>query len=598
MKFFRQAGEKSASRIVKRLLDKAVSVKIVNEITNYAATLIDAILIGSFLGPRCISAYGLASPIFVVMPALGGTIANGVNKLCSSSIGSGDAETTNKAFASSLVGGMALSVIPMLLLLLLAVPLSVLLGTVGLASDLLGPVSDYLRGMAFGVPAFVLILILIPFMQLSGHASRLTIAITGMSVMDIILDLVNIFVLDGGMFGMAMASSLSYWFAALVLALSFRGDKGMLRFRFKNWDPRLFVRVLSTGTPYIFRQGCSLVRSLAMNHIVVHLLSPISLTVYSIVGSLQKVTYTPGSGIGDGTLMVSSMMYGEEDRHGLQRVLKEGRRLSLILNGILIVAGMILAPLLATLYLTPTSDLIGPAAYGFRLSVLAIIPFSMQMVYRSYLQGIGHQSGVMGAILCNELIYPVLTSGVLAWLFAETGFFLSFPLSEILTILTVFLIMRVFSARKNTGSEGVLMLPPEFGASEEDRLICSVTGPEEVVRFSEQVREFCLQKGQDRRGAMILGLCVEEIGINILRFGMQDKKKSCEILLYLSGGKWILRFRDDCDSFDPVAYLKSFDGENPESRFGLRLALSLADESTYIRSMNINNLRIQLPAAL
>lgn len=33
-------------------------------------------------------------------------------------------------------------------------------------------------------------------------------------------------------------------------------------------------------------------------------------------------------------------------------------------------------------------------------------------------------------------------------------------------------------------------------------------------------------------------------------------------------------------------------------RFGLRLALSLADESTYIRSMNINNLRIQLPAAL
>ena len=43
--------------IVERLLDQVISVKIINQVANYAATIIDAILISSFFGSDAISAY-------------------------------------------------------------------------------------------------------------------------------------------------------------------------------------------------------------------------------------------------------------------------------------------------------------------------------------------------------------------------------------------------------------------------------------------------------------------------------------------------------------------------------------------------------------
>ena len=140
------------------------------------------------------------------------------------------------------------------------------------------------------------------------------------------------------------------------------------------------------------------------------------------------------------------------------------------------------------------------------------------------------------------------------------------------------------------------MLPTGYGVPDEDRLSCRVSRQEDVMRFSEQVRQYCLRRQGDRRSAAILALCVEEIGINILRFGIRGRKKQCEILLYASNGTWTLRFRDDCDAFDPVSYLDSFRTEDAHDRFGLRLALSMAREAVYVRSMNINNLRIRVSA--
>ena len=96
--------------IVERLLGQVISVKIINQVANYAATIIDAILISSFFGSDAISAYGLVMPVFMLLSVVGGTIANGVSKFCGNSIGSGDIQTTNEVFASSVIFGMAFSV--------------------------------------------------------------------------------------------------------------------------------------------------------------------------------------------------------------------------------------------------------------------------------------------------------------------------------------------------------------------------------------------------------------------------------------------------------------------------------------------------------
>ena len=571
--------------IVERLLDQVISVKIINQVANYAATIIDAIIISSFFGSDAISAYGLVMPVFMLLSVVGGTIANGVSKFCGNSIGSGDIQTTNEVFTSSVIFGIAFSVVPTILLLFFAKPLCIILGVAGAAQGLQTQACDYLRGLAFGVPAYVLMLIMMPILQFNGNRSIMTAAATGMSVLDVAFDLLNVFVVKGGLFGMALASSLSFWFAALMMAASFLKKDRMIRFHFRNFRIRVFFRATSKGFPYVIRQSSNLIRSLGMNNIVVRLLPYDAIAVYSVVSSLQKFIYTPGAGIGDGALTVSSMLYGEEDRQALGRTLKEGFRLSLLMNAIVLVAGICFAPWFVSLYLAPESGLTASAAGALRLAVLCAIPYSVQNMYRGYLQGIDRTKEVLFATVLNELILPLVCSFALTSLFSETGFWLSFTIQEILTVLILFFLIR---------KRDILMLPAEFGVPDGNRLSMEVKNQEDVLCFSEEVRHFCSRKQEGRGNVLLPALCVEEIGIHILQFGVHKHKKQCEILVYYSEDSWTLRFRDNCNAFDPEIYVKSFDYHSAPERFGLRLAINRAQDVMYLRTMNINNLRIRI----
>ena len=53
----------------------------------------------------------------------------------------------------------------------------------------------------------------------------------------------------------------------------------------------------------------------------------------------------------------------------------------------------------------------------------------------------------------------------------------------------------------------------------------------------------------------------------------------------------MLRFRDDCASFDPVHYVP----EEGKDALGIRLVLALAQEALYTYSLNLNNLTLKLP---
>ena len=48
----------------------------------------------------------------------------------------------------------------------------------------------------------------------------------------------------------------------------------------------------------------------------------------------------------------------------------------------------------------------------------------------------------------------------------------------------------------------------------------------------------------------------------------------------------------DCGAFDPVHYIP----KEGKDALGIRLALAIAEETSYIYSLNLNNLTLKLPA--
>lgn len=80
---------------------------------------------------------------------------------------------------------------------------------------------DYLEAFSLSLPALALVTVLTPIMQLDNDRRRAVFSVVVLSVSDIIGDLACVFVFDGGLWGMGIATAVSYWAATGFLLLHF-----------------------------------------------------------------------------------------------------------------------------------------------------------------------------------------------------------------------------------------------------------------------------------------------------------------------------------------------------------------------------------------
>ena len=97
---------------------------------------------------------------------------------------------------------------------------------------------------------------------------------------------------------------------------------------------------------------------------------------------------------------------------------------------------------------------------------------------------------------------------------------------------------------------------------------------------------------------MLVGLCVEEITVNIIDHGFTKDKKphSIDVRMVVQGDRRIIRIRDNCVNFDPTKYLelhRDKDGD-PAAHIGLRMVMSMVKEAEYINTLGLNNLTLIL----
>ena len=70
----------------------------------------------------------------------------------------------------------------------------------------------------------------------------------------------------------------------------------------------------------------------------------------------------------------------------------------------------------------------------------------------------------------------------------------------------------------------------------------------------------------------------------------KEKENHLSVLILNKEKQWVLRFRDDCKAFDPVAYVPK--GE--ERSIGIRLVMGITEEAYYTYPMGINNLVLKV----
>ena len=125
----------------------------------------------------------------------------------------------------------------------------------------------------------------------------------------------------------------------------------------------------------------------------------------------------------------------------------------------------------------------------------------------------------------------------------------------------------------------------------------TVRSVREAVEAGEKAEYFCIRRGESVRDSRVISLCIEETANNIVDHGFsKDSRKdhTIEIRLIFRDGKRLIRIRDNCVNFDPVAYMELHNNDDPTVHIGVRLVMKMVKDANYICSLGLNNLTLVL----
>ncbi len=578
--------------MLRKLIRQMLTAQIFSALTVSLCLLIDSVIIGRFLGVESIAAYQLASPILLVIGALGSMLAAGIQVACSKSLGRGSQEETNAGYSSAVALTMGISLSLTLLVLVFSSPIATMMGA-GREGALFDQTRSYLIGFMIGAPASMGALILVPFMQMAGQNRLLIAAVLGMTLSDIGLDLLNVLVFHGGMFGMGLASSISYYVALAVGCFYFLSKKCMFRFSRRLITGKKIAELFRSGVPAVFNMASSVILIFLLNKILLGTGGSDAVAAYSVLTSIGNSANCIATGIGGVSLTLAGILFSEEDRSGLEDVMKQLFRDSVILGLAVGAILVVFAPVFVGLFVPQAGAVQTMAILGVRLFAAGLIPCCINSALKNAYQVMGRELLTEGISLFGGAIFPALAAFVLSRFLGTTGIWFYFVAGQLITLLVICLYIRCRTRTLPWKNGAFLLLKDDFIVPKEDVLEADIQTLQEMGTVVREAEAFCLAHGESPRISKRIALCIEEMAGNTILHGFEKDNKphhlSVRVLRKKDG--WVVRFRDDCGAFDPVHYIP----REGKDALGIRLTLAMAKEAHYIYSLNLNNLTLKLP---
>ena len=568
-----------------------LSAQIFSALTVSLCLLIDNIVIGSFLGEKAIASYVLANPLLLSIGAIGMLLSAGVQVVCGKSLGKGLQEETHAGYSSAIVIGGGISLVFLAAVLLFHPFLTRAMGA-GSEGELYGMTKDYLIGYSIGAPGSMGALVLVPFLQMAGQSNLLIVGVLSMTVADVALDLLNVTVFHGGMFGMGLASSLSYYVAMIIVGFYFLSGRCVFRFSWKRVSLQKMAELFRSGFPSCFGMAASVILVFAINHILKPIGGEKALAAFAAISTLGNTANAVTTGTAGVSLTLSGIFFHEEDRTALQQLIRLLCRYAVVLSLAVAVILLVFAPALISLFIPRADEAQRMAILGLRLFAAGIFPCCVCNALRGAYQGTGRILLTEILALLEGAVFPTAVAFLFTRLIGVNGAWLYFPVGEWLTLVCVGVLIRV-KTKKMPWKEGTaLLLKDGFGVVPEDLLELDIHSMQEVTDAAEQAEKFCIARGVGVKEANHIALCIEERAANTIQHGFATDRKHHDLSVRLlkKDASFILRFRDNCSAFDPVHYVP----EKKEAALGLRLMLAFAEEAHYTYAMNLNNLCIRI----
>ena len=568
------------------------------ELSSVGAGFVDGVVISRMLPAKSMAAYGIAHPIFSLIAVFHGLFSTGMQTVCSQKLGKGDVKEFNRLFLAAFYPAGIMSLFLIAAVMLGTEHIAMILGASGKDADLLINAANYIRGLAFGIPATMLNFVLIPAIQMDSGRKRVLISANTELVINILFDIAAV-IMGMGIFGIGLATSMGAYTKLVILLLHFTDRSHMLHFAPLKTDVKEFLNMLSFGTEKAFRRVGNVIRPVFVNKLILFYGSTAAMTAMSVSNSVTNLIEIFAVGLADTVGLLTGIYYGEKNSEAMEAMGRAAHRICYVVCGITGILLIILSQPLAAFYTKNGGDI--TALTHFAL-IGAAMQCPLQALLRSricYLQRIQKTADMQRLILLSSLIYPIVCAFILGRLFGVHGTILCYMASDLLTLTTVWIFHAVRKKHIIPSAEEYLSLPDDFTIKPGDIISLDIQDMEDVSLTAQQIGMFCKGHGIDQRVSIKASVCFEEIAANTVKHGFPMNSTSAPIIdlrVVCSEKRLTIRMQDNCPKYDVGTRVKDLAEAEKEERLsnlGTYVALRLADEIRYIYSFDTNTVFLE-----
>ncbi len=577
--------EQNAS-FIRNTYRKAVITGILAVMSVNINVFVDGILVGTRLGPEALAAINLSLPVYLAMCVLGSFLAAGTEIPAARAMGTGDTGSRDLYFRTGLNVSVLASAAVTALGLLLLRPMTAFLCP---EETTRGYVADYIRITLIGALPKIVIYIPFRYLRLDGRNRDVAVMMTGMSVINILLDVLFVFRMDMGVFGAGLASVI-----ATALACAYGLARLLSRRSPYTWKPEIarsgqvWKTIASAGFPSAFNNLCSTARLLIVNAMLMAHGGSGLVAVFTAVNGIWGFGESIVLGVPAAGSAMLGVFCGERDHGSCRLLLREEWRTGLA-------AGTAFLALCAAV-----SGLV-PAMYGLSESVLlpllwmtlSVFPALLLNILITYYNTAGLNRWADALILLRQIL---MTWACLSLTLAVRLPVFSFLLTSELGALAVWWLATGVRHRRHPEYSRYLMT--NLKNEREGRVLnFSVSADvDEIVSASQRISEFCAANGMSPKETMRLEMSMEEV-MTLIRQVNGEKEAGrlhFDLRAFAVNGVRGIRIRYNGVAFNPFSFSPGTRDMEEDLYLGVRMIRKMIEMAGYQRPFGVNTLQIIL----
>ncbi len=412
-------------------------------------TMVDGMFVARGVNEIALTAVNLASPFIQTMFALSLMFAVGASTIVAILMGENKQGKAHEVFTQNVVtqllvaAGLSIGVITNL------EKVAKFLGARD--PETLRYVKEYLICIVPFSVAFLLSYTFEILMKTDGFPKRAVIIVTTGAVENCILDWLFVIVLQKGVPGAAIATSLSQCTVILLYLWHFLGKKGQLRFRRFRFQFCVLGRQIRNGFSSGLTELSAGMVIFVFNQVILSYLTREALVSYTIVSYINNIVVLSATGIAQGSQPLISYYYGQRNMNACKKLL----RYCVISAGVFCTASMALcmvgAEPIVLAYIG--SDLPELRIYSIkvlRIFVLSFLGVGYNIIFIGYFTSVERSMSATIISAARGFVFLLGSLMFLTRIFGGNGIWWAPLLSESLCLI---LTMALFAQYRKQDSE-------------------------------------------------------------------------------------------------------------------------------------------------